>query len=155
QRSIVSQQCLSRGSGNPVRAFIRQIHSIVTFTDVIGAESRALEMIPIHVQLLPASINAVAEFPEVFELPRRNARHTPGPVGAPVVVNVPGEHRIALVESFRADGIRIIPSMPHIAGPVLSSFPAQVLLLGFTDLVGGIAEELRVPLCEAEFPWHL
>ena len=45
--------------------------------------------------------------------------------------------------------------MPELAGPELLGLPAQVRLLRLADLEGPVAEELRVPLGQAELPRHL
>src|SRR5205814_4950992 len=79
----------------------------------------------------------------------------PGPEGGPVVVDISSEHRILLVESRRADRVRIIPAMPDFAGAELFGFPAQVGGFGLADLVSAVAEELGVPFRHAKFPRRL
>src|SRR5205807_1252266 len=50
--------------------------------------------------------------------------------------------------------MRVIPAMPQVAGPKLTGLPAQVALLGLCDLEDAVAEELGVPLRQAELPGH-
>src|SRR5438105_8884172 len=87
-------------------------------------------------------------------LPGRDRRNAPAAKGAPIVGQIKGEERIAFLEPGRADLERIIPPMPEIAGPKLSSLPAQVGFFLLADLVSAIAEELRIPFGQAKFPGH-
>ena len=57
-------------------------------------------------------------------------------------------------KTVRADLVGIIPAMPELAGAELPGLPAQVRLLHLADPEGPVAEELGVPLGEAELPGH-
>src|SRR5262249_8949684 len=122
--------------------------------EVIRAEAGPLEIGPIDRQFPPAAVDPGARFPEDRVFPGRNCRDAPGAEGAPVVGEVAGEDRIPLGKDLRAEGIGIIPAVPEAAGPELLGLPPEFLLLHRANAVGPIAEELRVPLRQAEFPGH-
>src|SRR5690349_14620701 len=85
-------------------------------------------------------------------LPRRIAGDAPGSKRAPVLRDIAGEDRVALVEPIGPNLEWVIPAMPEVAGPELFGFPAQVGFFGFARLKGGVTEELGVPLADTEFP---
>src|SRR4051812_46634582 len=87
-------------------------------------------------------------------LPRRISRNPQRAKCPPVIGDIGREDRIALVEARRADLIRIIPSMPCIAGAILFCFPAQIGLLRLADGKSALADKLRVPFRKAEVPRH-
>src|SRR5262249_37804695 len=115
---------------------------------------RSLKIFPVDFERLPALIHSGAQLPVVPVLPRRNAGHTPGAIRPPVVVQIQGENRIPFVEPVRADGTRVIPTMPHLALAKLPGLATEIRLFRLADLKGAIAQELGVPFGETEFPRH-
>ena len=154
QRQVVAEQGLRGGRGDPVGALVGQVHPLVPLLDVVRAEARPLQVLPVDLEVLAAPVDAVAQLPEVAVFPGRVGRHAPGAEGAPVVGQVHGEDRVPLVESARAQVVGVVPAVPEVAGPELLGLPAQVRLLRLADLEGPVAEELRVPLGQAELPRH-
>src|SRR5439155_20344263 len=118
--------------------------------NVIRAEPRLLEALPVHFQILPPPLGAGSRLPERRVLPRRVGGETPGAVGAPVVGQVAREDVLPVVELARPHRDRVIPPVPEIPLLELSGFPAEVPLLGVADAVGPVAEELGVPLGRTE-----
>src|SRR5262249_654530 len=88
-------------------------------------------------------------------LPRRYGQHAPRPKRPKVIHQIRGKDRIPLVERLRSEIPRIVPAKPDVPGPQLLRLPPQVRLFRVTDLVRGVADELRIPLRDAELPWRL
>ncbi len=154
QRPVVAQQGLAVGRRDPVRAIEGHVHAFVSLIDVVRAEARPLELVPVHGQLAAAAIDAVAQAPEVAEFPGRGRGDAPGAERPQVVGKIHPDHRMPIGEPRRSHLVGIIPAMPAPAGAQLPGLPAQVGLLHFADLIGAVAKELGIPLGHAELPGH-
>src|SRR5262249_51766250 len=107
---------------------------------------------PVHLQLLPTPAHAPAELPERRVLPRGVGREPPGAVGPPVVGEVEGPDLVPVVEGARAQGVGVVPAVPELPRPELLRLPAEVRLLRLAEPEGPVAQELGVPLGQAELP---
>src|SRR5262245_58743423 len=108
---------------------------------MVGAQSRSLQVLPGHPEILAALIDAVAQLPENVVFPRRIRGEPPRAEGAPVVGDVAGEDILPFVKIARAQGVRIIPALPKIARTKLFRLEAKILLLALADLKGAVPEE--------------
>src|SRR5439155_12580735 len=140
------EQRLPRDIGDPVRSLVAQIHELGLLDHIIRAEPRSLQLLPVHRERLSALLGAVPKPPEDLVFPGRGRRDAPGAIGAPVVGEVAGEDRVALLEDTGTEGVGGIPAVPELAGTELRGFPAQVRLLRLADPEGAGPEELGVPL---------
>jgi hypothetical protein len=155
QRAVVAQQSQARGHRLPVGQLEGQIHALEALADVVGAESRPLQVLPVDLEFLPAFVDAVAEPPEVAVFPGRIGRDAPSAKGPPVVGRISAEHFVPIVEQPGTEFVGIIPAEPGLMIAEPGGFPAQVGPFHFADAEGAVAEKLRVPLGEASFPRHL
>ena len=126
KRPVIADQCLPRDRCRPVRAIEGQVYPFVSLLDIVRAESRPLQVVPVHPEPFAALVNAVAQNPVVPMRPRRDGRHAPGAKCPPVVMKVHGIDALAFGEGARTYRVRIIPSVPESTGPELPGLPAQV-----------------------------
>src|SRR5262249_43894414 len=85
QRTVVAKEGLRRRGRAPVGAPEVQAHLPLPRSDVVGAEARLLEVLPIGLQLFPLPARPGPGLPEGRVLPRGVGGQTPGAVGPPVV----------------------------------------------------------------------
>src|SRR5206468_4114601 len=97
----------------------------------------------------------VLELPVNVMLPGRIRSQAQRAKRAPVVGGVAGKDLGAFVEVAGADVMIVVTTMPEVARLELFSLVAHFLLLALADLVGAVADELRVPLGQAKLPRHL
>src|SRR5262249_11924351 len=150
--SVVAEKGAAVGGGLPVVAAEGQVHPLVGGADEVGAEARALEVLPVDGQVLARAVDARAEPPEVVVLPGGGRRDPPRAEGAEVVREVASDDLVAVVAHLGADLVGIVPAVPDLPLAALAGLPAQVLLLHLGDAVGAVPQELGVPFGQAEFP---
>ncbi len=143
------------GGGDPVGGGVGEVEAFVALGLVIGAIAGVLELVPAGGEVDALSVGLGFELPEVTVLPGGDGGEAPGAEGAEVVGKVGGEDGVAFIEGRGADLVGVIPAVPEFAVAELLGFPAEVGFFGFAGVVGGVADELGVPFCEAEFPGDL